>query len=540
MTNDELQILIDRIEDEHTEFKEAKHQYSYDNLVEYTIALANEHGGILVLGVTNKKPRQIVGTAAFADLTRTKENLIYKVGLRIEVEEYVTEEQKRVLLFRIPSRPIGIPMHIDGRYLMRAGEALVAMTPDMLKRIFAESEPDYTAITVPNISVADLDHTAIQNFRRAWSQKSGNPEILKISDLQLLTDAELIIDERVTIAALVFFGTYKILGKVLPQSELIFEYRENNASGPAAQRLEFREGFFCYYDKIWETINLRNTVQHFQDGLFIWDIKTFNEYAIREALLNAVSHRDYRLSGSVFVRQYPDRIEIASPGGLPPGITLENILWEQSPRNRRIAENFARCGLVERSGQGMNRIYETCIRESKGYPDFAHTDSNNFWITMHGRIQNVEFLKLLEKIGLQTLTSFSVDDFIVIQTLFDSRTLPERLYTNAEQLAEQGILERKHIGRKRGWILARKIYETVGKAGIYTRKKGLDKETNKELLLKHIKESGKEGAKMSEFTEVLPFLTRRQIQKLLKELQGAEFINCVGRTANARWIVVIK
>ena len=159
---------------------------------------------------------------------------------------------------------------------------------------------------------------------------------------------------------------------------------------------------------------------------------------------------------------------------------------------------------------------------------------------MHGRIQNVEFLKLLEKIGLQTLTSFSVDDFIVIQTLFDSRTLPERLYTNAEQLAEQGILERKHIGRKRGWILARKIYETVGKAGIYTRKKGLDKETNKELLLKHIKESGKEGAKMSEFTEVLPFLTRRQIQKLLKELQGAEFINCVGRTANARWIVVIK
>ena len=471
---------------------------------------------------------------------KTKENLIYKVGLRIEVEEYITEEQKRVLLFRIPSRPVGIPMHVDGKYLMRAGEALVAMSPDMLKRIFAESEPDYTATTIPGITIADLDSTAIQSFRRIWAQKTGNAEILKISDQQLLTDAELIVDEKLTMAALIFFGTYKTLGKVLPQSELIFEYRENNAAGPAAQRIEFREGFFCYYDQIWETINLRNTLQHFQDGLFVWDIKTFNEYAIREALLNAVSHRDYRLAGSIFVRQYPDRIEIASPGGLPTGITLENILWEQSPRNRRLAENFARCGLVERSGQGMNKIYETCIRESKGYPDFTHTDSNNFWITMHGRIQNVEFLKLLEKIGLQTLTSFSVDDFIIIQTLFDSRVLPERLYANAEQLVELGILERKHNGRNRGWILARKIYETVGKAGVYTCKKGLDRETNKELLLKHIRESGENGAKISELTDVLPFLTRRQVLLLLQELRKAEIINCVGKTTNACWIMSNK
>ena len=66
-------------------------------------------------------------------------------------------------------------------------------------------------------------------------------------------------------------------------------------------------------DTLWDAVNLRNDLQHFQDGLFIWDVPTFNEIAVRETVLNAVSHRDYRLAGSVFVRQFPRRIEIVTP-----------------------------------------------------------------------------------------------------------------------------------------------------------------------------------------------------------------------------------
>ena len=82
-----------------------------------------------------------------------------------------------------------------------------------------------------------------------------------------------------------------------------------------------------------------------------------------EAVLNAVSRRDYRLAGSVFVRQYPRRLEIVSPGGFPTGITQENFLWRQAPRNCLIAEVFAKCGLVERSGQAVNLMFEESIRE---------------------------------------------------------------------------------------------------------------------------------------------------------------------------------
>lgn len=184
------------------------------------------------------------------------------------------------------------------------------------------------------------------------------------SDQELLSDAELVDQGRVTYAALILLGTRQAVGRYLPQAELIFEYRSGDATGGAQAREEYRQGFFSYYEGLWNLINLRNDTQHFQDGLFLLDIKTFNERAIREALLNAISHRDYRLGGSVFVRQYPRRIEVVSPGGPPPGITFDNILFQQSPRNRRIAETLSKCGLVERSGQGMNTIYEACIREN--------------------------------------------------------------------------------------------------------------------------------------------------------------------------------
>ena len=531
----ELAILLEKNENEHVEFKKAEFTFNFDKLTEYCAALANERGGLLIFGVTDKKPREIVGTQAFKEnLTKIKERLIAKVYLRIDVEEIRTPEG-RVLVFHIPSRPIGMPIHINGRYLMRAGQALTAMPPDMLKRIFDEADPDFSAEICQNASFEDLNPEAIEDFRKRWVKKSGNGAIAGLSREQLLTDAELIIEGKLTYAALILFGKQETMGRYLGQAEVIFEYRGNEASGPAQQRIEFRQGFFSFYDKLWETIDLRNTNQHYQDGLFIWDIKTFNESAIREVILNAISHRDYRMAGSVFVRQFPERIEIASPGGLPSGITFENILWEQAPRNRRLAEAFSRCGLVERSGQGMNRIYEACIRESKAEPNFTHSDQDHFWISLHGTIRHPEFLRILEKIGNEKLLSFSTDDFIVIQTVFENRSVTDRLKEPAERLCEEGLLEKGSRTKEKKWILARRIYSAVGKSGTYTRKKGLDKETNKELLLKHIKSSDPKGAKMEELLQVLPALDRHRIRSLLLNLTNEGKIFLKGSTNAARW-----
>jgi len=209
MDRNELQKLLEKNEDEHIEFKEAKSSYDFDKILEYSIALANEKGGKLVFGVTDKKPRVICGTQIYKDdLAKIKEQLITQTHLRIDIEEVLCPEG-RVLIFSIPSRPIGMPMHIKGRYLMRAGEALTAMPPDMLKRIFDESGPDFSAEVCIQAVFSDLDSDAIEDFRNRWIQKTGNKALQSLSKEQLLTDAELTMKNKITYAGRWYVGPEK-------------------------------------------------------------------------------------------------------------------------------------------------------------------------------------------------------------------------------------------------------------------------------------------------------------------------------------------
>ena len=518
-------------EDEHLEFKEAKESFDFEKLVKYCVALANEGGGCMILGVTDKKPRKIVGTRAFLNLERTKAGLIERLHLRVSVEE-IHDPLGRVLTFEVPSRPIGMAVQYKGAYWMRGGEDLVPMTPDLLKRIFDEGGPDFSAEICRQAGFSDLSGKAIERFRAAWQKRSGNAALQKLSPKQLLEDAELIVDGGVTYAALILFGDRKALGKFLAQSEIIHEYRSSEASVPYQQRKEFREGFFLIHDLLWETINLRNDIFHYQEGLFRWDIPTFNESVVREAILNAVSHREYRFAESVFIRQYPTKLEIVSPGGFPPGITVENILWRQSPRNRRIAEVFAKCGLVERSGQGANRMFEECIKESKPVPDFSDTDDYQVSLTLRGDIQDPLFLQFLEKIGSELQASFTTKDFLLLDLLHKEKPVPPQYADRLPRLLDRGVIERAGKGK---YILSKKFYVLVGKKGVYTRKKGLDRETNKALLLKHIKSNKKTGSRLEDLMQVLPSQTHDQVQSLLKGLKKEKKIVVVGRTRGALW-----
>jgi ATP-dependent DNA helicase RecG len=161
---DPLQRWLDAPESEHLEFKEAKSNFHFDKLVKYCAALANEGGGSIILGIGDKRPRRIVGSQAFSDLERTKAGLLERLRLRVEAEEILLPEG-RVLVFTAPSRPIGTPIAVDGAYWMRAGEDLTPMTPDMLRRIFNESDPDFSATICPEASLKDLDPAAVQQFR---------------------------------------------------------------------------------------------------------------------------------------------------------------------------------------------------------------------------------------------------------------------------------------------------------------------------------------------------------------------------------------
>jgi ATP-dependent DNA helicase RecG len=516
------------------EFKEAKQNYQFDKLVEYCVALANEGGGRIVLGVTDRRPRRIVGTAAFAEPGRTEAGLHERLSHRIPVEELPTDEG-RVLVVHVPARLPGTAWQIDGRYLKRAGDELAALSDAELRAMFAETGPDFSAETCPGAALSDLSPQAIGAFRQRWATKTRDERKAQWSDEQTLANAELWVDGRITYAALILFGTRAAMGRWLAQAELVFEYRSSEASGPAADREEFREGFFLWHDAIWSRINLRNDRQSYQDGLFRVELPTFDEVSVREALLNAVAHRAYRLGGSVFVRQHAQRLEVVSPGGLPPGITPENILEQQNPRNRRLAEALAKCGLIERSGQGMNLIFESAIRQGKTLPSFAGTSAHEVRLTLYGTITSPAFVRFIERLGEQRLKSFSTYDFLALDHLRREQGLPDHLKACLPGLIGAGAVE--SIGRGRGtrYILAHGLYAALGGKGMYTRKKGLDRETNKALLLKHIQDNAATGAQMEEFRQVLPALGRSQIQVLLRELRKEQAVHSVGVTRAARW-----
>jgi aspartyl-tRNA(Asn)/glutamyl-tRNA(Gln) amidotransferase subunit B len=392
------------------------------------------------------------------------------------------------------------------------------------------SRLDFSSEVIPTANFSIFESAAVQSFRTQWQKKSGNAQISEWTDEQLLANAELTQDGRPTFASLVLLGTSDAISRYLANAEVIFEFRHSDSSIPFQQRVELRSGFFSWVDEIWELINLRNESQSFRVGMFRYEIPTFDEDSVREAVLNAVAHRDYRIEGSVWIKQTPRLLEVESPGGLPEGITADNMLVRQKPRNRRIAEALAKCGLVERSGQGMDRMFRQSILQGKPLPDLSQSDAHRVVVRLSGEVGDTRFLRFLEQVGDAQLRSFTTDDILVIDLIHREQEVPQQLETRIPHLIDAGVIER--VGKKK--ILSRKFYEFLGEKGVHTRKKGLDRETEKELLLQHIRNS-QEGAPLKELLQVLPSRTRDQVRGLLDELRRENRVHPKGERRGARW-----
>ena len=167
-------------------------------------------------------------------------------------------------------------------------------------------------------------------------------------------------------------------------------------------------------------------------------------------------------------------------------------------------------------------------------PDFTGTDDNFVSLTLNGLVLDKKMLSLINKIGNDRLEVLTTADFLVINALFYERPINKNLRLRLKRLTEMGIVE--HIGRNK-YVLARSLYSAAGKPGVHTRIVGLDRDTNKELLVKHIREEGIDGTPLKDLQQVLPGQTRGQIQVLLRELRKEGRIHLVGKTSAGRWFI---
>ncbi|MCK4765148.1 MAG: tetratricopeptide repeat protein [Candidatus Aminicenantes bacterium] len=476
LTIEELKQLDER--EDKVEFKEAKRNFPFDGgqrtdpkkkrrcLLGYIVALCNEKGGFLVLGMTDKKPRQVVDTDFAEGEEGALEDKIYeKLQIRVHTE-VLYDDEKRVLIIRIPSRPTCRVMKFEGIGLMRTGDSLREMSDDETFDILSEQEPDFSATFCNGLKFEDLDPTAVAELKKRYAQKQGNEAILSLPDRQMLSDLKLLKNNKLTYAALILLGKKDKIYECLPQCRTIIEYRRGKAQIESDAREEIQEPLYIAVDKIWNYVNqpASNPKYHIRRGPYIFDIPYFNEDVIREAVINAITHRDYRLTGSVVIKQYPEEIEISNPGGFPQGVAVENLIEVHStPRHELLSEVLLKTGLVEKSGQGVDKIFKITLSEGKGMPDYSKSDKFKVCLRIPGMVEDDAFQFLIEEEEQKRdkYQKLGVWDIITLYKIKSGIDLDSRNKKVVQKLLDQELIKKSAADRGAKYIIAEKYFSLV-------------------------------------------------------------------------------
>jgi len=335
--------LLVPTETERLEFKEAKQQFDRTKLLKYCVALANEGGGCIVLGVTDKRPRRVVGSLAWStaqELNSIKAKIVTELKFRVEVTE-LQHENGRVLVFEVPPRPVGRALDYEGAYLMRVGEELRPMTPDMLKRIFAEDQQDWFCQPArcnasPDDVIALLDTQTYFELLEIPYPASRDAVLEKLQSQSLIKQTA----RGWTISNIAAILLAKKLDAFSPalarKASRIVIYEGINKLQTRDDKTDNR-GYAVGFEGLVDFVHSAAPQNRFIEEVVREEVKMFPEQALRELIANALVHQDFLATGtSVMIEMYSDRIEISNPG-IPP-IKVERFIDENRSRNEQLAD----------------------------------------------------------------------------------------------------------------------------------------------------------------------------------------------------------
>ena len=506
----------------------------------YVTAFCNEGGGYLVLGMEDAFPHKVVGTKQNEGTIGELESNIYRDTLIrpkiYELYEDETTKEGRVLVIDVPGRPIGKLFRFEDVPLMRVGEELKPMSDEGIFKILQEQEPDFSSEICDTVSIDDLDTEAIRVLKQKYAVKQKNPNFLTLPDAQVLNDLQLLKEGKVTYAALILVGKQDKLTELLPQASVILEYRKSESLVPYNNRQTYCEPFYKMIDMLWHDINLRNDKIDVNDNSYIFNIPFFNEDVIREAINNAIAHRDYRRTSETVIKQYPQKLIIMNAGGFPLGVNIDNLLRVQStPRNRLLADVLAKTGIVERSGQGIDKIFKNTLSEGKDCPDYSHSDSFRVELHLSAVIKDKAFAMFIEseQRDLPEEERLSVCDVITLNKIRrgDSHTIEK---DSIEKLLGRGLIEKRGRTRATYYILSKSYYEFSGQEGEYSKKDDWDIEQVTSVIMPHLTKFGK--AKMKDFAKLLEgHLTRRQVRTIINKLVECQLLIKEGEGASTTY-----
>jgi ATP-dependent DNA helicase RecG len=511
-------------------------------LVDAAVCFANQRGGCLIVGIADRVKGRAKAIVGIGDVSyRGLERDVYSSTdphILIEIEELEVPEG-RLLVAHIPK---GIPPHTtsSGQASIRIGNTCQPLTGTNLARMIASSgEVDLSAAPVEGATLEDLDREALEGARKSLSLQPGLAPLADESDADLLEALSLKNGSEISQAALLLLGKQAALARYMPQHEItILRY---TSSTQYDQRADLRGPLLLQFGRIEDSLAAATSLRTIRpQGFTQLEIPTLSWEVAREAILNAVAHRDYFLRQGIIVAIHSDHVEITSPGGFLGGVSPNNVLRHPPiHRNELLARAFQQLGLVNRVGLGVDRIFEGLLRAGARPPTYAADElSVSVGLPLGGSDEFASWVVEYER----QHDSLSLDDLIVLRRIVDfgavaRRNAADALQTNEDEAANQladmrsrKLLVARGRGRAASYGLPRPLSERLRGKAVTDADRPLEAEGIRLRVLELLRNREKlTNAEIRDFSGY----SRQQVLAIEKSLENEGLIQLVGHGRGA-------
>ncbi len=533
------------------EFKSDRDALNDDDLIEALICLANAQGGTLYLGVENDGAITGLHTSRPTDLSGLVAVVANRTapGLQIHAKT-VPHEHLRVAMITVPRSP-EIIARSDGLVKRRriGGNGQPECVP-FLPHEYPSRRADFRLIDMSAEAVADAtlaDFDTLQR-ERLRSVIASNPRsdksLIGLTDEQLDGALSLTITrngQRIpTLLGLLLIGRTDSLRRLVPTHEVLFQVMDG-------MRVKVNEGSRAALIEIVEWLDLLsrgvNTEQEFNEGLFRIGVSRVDVDALREAINNALVHRDYARRGPVRVCWQKNDLIISNPGGFVEGVSVENLLTtEPRPRNPALADAFKRLGLVDRTGRGVDLIYAGMLRFGRPAPDYSQSMLDLVKLSINTEPADLAFVRMVLHEEARQSGQLPVETLLVLTALREARRLSaaelaDQLQCSAaqaaallESLAENGLVRAHGTGRSRQFTLSPSVYRELGQKAEYVRQAAFEPIQRVQMIKNYLREHGQiRRQEAAELCQLAPREAGALLERMVKN--GEVALHGIRKTA---------
>lgn len=450
------------------------------SVADAVVGLANAQGGVLYIGIDDngtisglrsEKWRNPKKAAAFISN--------YTVPpLLVETDLVPAEKDRWVLTIKVPKAQ-GLCATRDGKVLRRRIKVdgrpkNIPMFPQEYSGRLSElGLLDYSAQVLPESSYADIDAQERNRLRKLIRVNRSESALLELADEDLdkalgvvrAVDGKL----RPTVAGLLLLGKKESIATLLPTSKVAFQVLTGT---DVRENIEVQLPLLSTFEELLYRFSAWNPEQEFQEGLFRVPVPEFSERAFREGIVNALCHRDYTRLGSVVVQVSNEGLLILSPGGFIDDITQDNLLTaDPRGRNPLLSDMFKRIGLAERTGRGIDRIFEGSILYGRPLPDYSESTSDSVHLFIPRMKADFNFHRLILSCRENHPELLTMSTLMILSLLRSERrlALPNlvelchlsavRVQRQIEILLKEGFIEAVGTGKNQEYILSEAVYK---------------------------------------------------------------------------------